>query len=169
MPLLEPAPGRTLDPLQSVLAHMPNGMYGSYEALCQFMWIDPLVPSEVKEALRFLSACRIGCAFCQTVRETDRGGNQLLPDSFYTSLQYGEKAWEDHVDAQWHGLFVMAEQVLRDERISDATMDAYRDIYSPAQIVEALFFMLVVGASHRFSVAFGLEDSCPVPTQIGTT
>jgi 2-oxoisovalerate dehydrogenase E1 component len=32
-----------------------------------------------------------------------------------------------------------------------------------AHEVEALFFMLVIGVSHRFSVAFGVEASCPMP------
>lgn len=166
MPLLDPAPNRVLDPLQSVLSHMPSGMYGSYEGLCQFMWIDPLVPPAIKEALRFLSACRIGCAFCQTVKETGRDGDQLLPDAFYEDVQKGEPGWERHIDTEWHGLFEMAEHVLFEQRIPDDTMSKYRDDYSPAQMVQALFFMLVVGASHRFSVAFGLEDACPVPTQI---
>ena len=62
---LDPAPGRTLDPLQSVLAHLGPGMYGTYEGLCMHLWHSPSVPTWVNEGLRYLSAITIGCAYCR--------------------------------------------------------------------------------------------------------
>ena len=39
---------------------------------------------------------------------------------------------------------------------------------SDPQIVQALFYLLLVGASHRFSHALGIAASCRVPTQLIT-
>ena len=54
MALIDSAPSRTFDPLQSVLAHLPHGMYGGYEVLCNVLFMDPTVPMHVKEGLRFV-------------------------------------------------------------------------------------------------------------------
>jgi hypothetical protein len=162
--LIDPAPNRTLDPLQSVLAHLPNNGYGMYEGVCTFLWNDPVVPPEIKEGLRFLSATRIGCAYCRTVREHDYGGRRLLPDTFYAAVASGNEDWGSLVDARWAPLFEVAAQILKDREVTAATMARAREHLSEAQIVQAIFFMLVVGASHRFSRAFGVEESCAVPS-----
>ena len=109
MSLIEPAPSRTLDPLQSVLAHLPDGMYGTYEGLCNFMLVYPGVPPHVKEGLRYLSAVTIGCAFCREFRESDPGGARLLPDEFYAQVAAGSPDWDALVGAEWAPLFVASE------------------------------------------------------------
>jgi hypothetical protein len=166
MSLIEPAPSRTLDPLQSVLAHLPDGMYGTYEGLCNFMLVYPGVPPHVKEGLRYLSAVTIGCAFCREFRESDPGGARLLPDEFYAQVAAGSPDWDALLGAEWAPLFVAAAEVLADEQISDATMATLRSHLSEAQIVTALFYMLVIGASHRLSHALGVEAVCRVPAQL---
>jgi hypothetical protein len=166
MSLIEPAASRTLDPLQSVLAHLPDGMYGTYEGLCNFMLIDPGVPPHVKEGLRYLSAVTIGCAFCREFRESDPDGRRLLPDAFYAEVAAGAPDWDELVGAEWSPLFVAAAEVLADEQISDATMARLRGALTDAQIVTALFYMLVIGASHRLSHALGVEAECRVPAQL---
>jgi hypothetical protein len=166
MSLIEPAPSRTLDPLQSVLAHLPDGMYGTYEGLCSFMLVYPGVPPHVKEGLRYLSAVTIGCAFCREFRESDPDGARLLPDEFYAQVAAGSPDWDALVGAEWAPLFVAAAEVLADEQISDATMDKLRERLSEAQVVTALFYMLVIGASHRLSHALGVEAVCHVPAQL---
>jgi hypothetical protein len=163
---MDPAPSRTLDPLQSVLAHLPNNGYGMYEGLCTFLWNDPAVPAEIKEGLRFLSATRIGCAYCRTVREHDYGGRRLLPDTFYAAIAKGGEEWSSLLDPQWVPLFEIASQVLDDAEVSRKSLDRARIDLSDAQIVQAIFFMLVVGASHRFSRAFGVEVTCEVPAVV---
>lgn len=164
MALISPAPNRTLDPLQSVLSHLPNNGYGMYEGLCTLLWNEPAVPVEIKEGLRFLSATRIGCAYCRTVREHDHGGHRLLPNDFYRAVGLGSADWEELLDPEWAPLFEIAEDVLADAEVSATTMERTRRHLSDAQIVQAIFFMLVVGASHRFSRAFGVEETCAVPT-----
>lgn len=166
MSLIEPAPSRTLDPLQSVLAHLPDGMYGTYEGLCNFMLVYPGVPPHVKEGLRYLSAVTIGCAFCREFRESDPDGARLLPDEFYAQVAAGSPDWEALVGAEWAPLFAAAAEVLGDEQISDTTMEKLRERLSEAQIVTALFYMLVIGASHRLSHALGVEAVCRVPAQL---
>jgi hypothetical protein len=166
MSLIEPAASRTLDPLQSVLAHLPDGMYGTYEGLCNFMLIDPSVPPHVKEGLRYLSAVTIGCAFCREFRESDPDGARLLPDAFYADVAAGSPDWDALVGARWAPLFAMAVEVLADEQVSDATMTRLRAELTDRQIVTALFYMLVIGASHRLSHAFGVEATCRVPSQL---
>jgi hypothetical protein len=166
MSLIEPAPSRTLDPLQSVLAHLPDGMYGTYEGLCNFMLVYPGVPPHVKEGLRYVSAVTIGCAFCREFRESDPEGQRLLPDAFYAQVAAGSPDWDALVGPEWAPLFVAAAEVLADEQISDATMEKLRERMSEAQIVTALFYMLVIGASHRLSHALGVEAVCRVPAQL---
>src|ERR1044072_8378588 len=126
MSLIEPAPSRTLDPLQSLLAHLPDGMYGTYEGLCNFMLVYPGVPPHVKEGLRYLSAVTIGCAVCRGFRESDPGGARLLPDGSYAHGAAGSPDWDALVGAEWPPLFVAAAEVLADEHISDATMARLR-------------------------------------------
>jgi hypothetical protein len=165
--LIDYGPDRVLDPLQSALAHLSDGMYGTYEGLCQLLWRSPVVPTEIKEGLRFLSATTIGCAYCRTVREVDVAGARLLPDGFYQAVGRGDRDWEAVVPAPWPPVFEAATQSLADQPISAATMERARAAgVTVPQLVEALFFMLVIGASHRFSVAFGVEESCPLPATL---
>ena len=166
MSLIEPAASRTLDPLQSVLAHLPDGMYGTYEGLCNFMLVDPGVPPHVKEGLRYLSAVTIGCAFCVEFRESDGDGRRLLPDAYYAAVAAGSPDWDELVGVEWAPLFIAAAEVLADEQIADATMARLRVALSDAQIVTSLFYMLVIGASHRLSHALGVEAQCRVPAQL---
>jgi hypothetical protein len=165
--LIEYGPDRVYDPLQSALAHLSDGVYGTYEGLCRLLWLSPVVPTEIKEGLRFLSAATIGCAYCRTVREVDAGGERLLPDRFYQAVGGGDRDWEAIVPAPWPPLFEAAAEALADRPLSPATMErATAAGVTVAQLVEALFFMLVIGASHRFSVAFGVEESCPLPARL---
>ena len=61
----------------------------------------------------------------------------------------------------------MAEEVLADRPVSDDSLERARaEGLTEAQIVEAIFFMLLIGASHRFSAAFGVEASCALPTRL---
>ena len=166
MSLIEPGPNRTLDPLQSVLAHLPDGMYGTYEGLCNFMLVYPDVPPHVKEGLRYLSAVTIGCAFCREFRESDPDGARLLPDEFYAQVAAGAPDWDALVGPHWTPLFAAASEALADEQISDATMERLKENLSDAQIVTALFYMFVIGASHRLSHALGVEAVCRVPAQL---
>jgi hypothetical protein len=166
MPMIESAPSRAYDPLQSVLAHLPDGMYGIYEGLCNFMLLDPLVPMEVKEGLRYLSAVTIGCEFCRTFKEVDGEGSRLLPDHFYERVADGQPGWEDLVDAQWVPVFEMATEVLGEGEITTDTLGRLKVSLTDAQVVEALFYLLLIGASHRFSHALGVEASCRVPTRL---
>lgn len=162
--LIDYGPDRVLDPLQSALAHLSHGMYGTYEGLCQLMWGSPVVPTEIKEGLRFLSATTIGCAYCRTVREVDATGTRLLPDDFYRAVGHGDRDWETIAPAPWPALFEAATQTLAGEPISPTTLERARTAgITDPQLVEAVFFMLVIGASHRFSVAMGVEESCPIP------
>ena len=165
--LIDYGPDRVLDPLQSALAHLSNGMYGSYEGLCQLLWLSPVVPTEIKEGLRFLSASTIGCAYCRTVREVDGQGARLLPDGFYRAVGRGDRDWRAIVPQPWPALFEAAGEALADRPIPAATLERARAAgVTVPQLVEGLFFMLVIGASHRFSVAFGVEESCPVPASL---
>jgi hypothetical protein len=64
----------------------------------------------------------------------------------------------------WPALFEAAGEALADRPIPAATLERARAAgVTVPQLVEGLFFMLVIGASHRFSVAFGVEESCPLP------
>lgn len=166
MQLIDSAPARVLDPLQSVLMHLPGGMYGTYQALCDFVALDPIVPMDVKEGLRYLSASRVGCAYCVTVRLGDTTGSRLLGDTFYEALDAGRTDWEAFVPAGWSTLFVMADEVLTGGVIGPVTGATLKDRHSDAQIVEALFYTLLIGASHRFSRALGIEAACLVPTTL---
>jgi alkylhydroperoxidase family enzyme len=164
---LQPASTRVLDPLQSVLAHLGPGMYGTYEGLCMHLWHSPTVPTRVKEGLRFLSAVSIGCSYCITVRERDTAGERLLSDDFYARVGQGERAWAELVEAPWHVVFAMAEEVLADRPVSaDTLRRSSEEGLIDGQIVEAIFFLLLIGASHRFSVAFGVEAACALPTRL---
>jgi alkylhydroperoxidase family enzyme len=164
---LQPASSRILDPLQSVLAHLGPGMYGTYEGLCMHLWHSPAVPTWVKEGLRYLSAVSIGCSYCITVREQDTAGSRLLSDDFYGRIGAGERNWEELVEAPWPVVFAMAEEVLADRPVSDDSLERARaEGLTEEQIVEAIFFMLLIGASHRFSAAFGVEASCALPTRL---
>src|SRR5262245_59395587 len=149
---LASAPSRTYDPLQSVLSHLPHGMYGGYEALCNFMFIDSTVPMHVKEGLRFLSAVKIGCRYCSTVREKDSSGDRLLSDAFYDQVASGDPNCKEIADP-WAAVLRMGAEVLDEGEVSPKTMAELRAHLTEPQIVEALFFMLLIGASHRFSRA----------------
>jgi hypothetical protein len=164
MALIESAAPRTLDPLQSVLAHLPNNGYGLYEGVCNFLWNDSAVPVEVKEGLRFLSACRIGCAYCRTVREKDHGGRRLLAEEFYSDVAGGSEEWPRLVGETWAPLFSLAVEILAIGQASPETLRRARESLSIEQIVEGTFFMLLIGASHRFSRAFDIEETCDVPS-----
>ena len=166
MPIIDSAPSQAYDPLQSVLAHLPDGMYGSYQGLCNFMLIDPLVPMNVKEGLRYLSAVTIGCEFCRTFREVDSDGNRLLPDSFYEQVAAGTPDWEACIEAKWAPTFQMATEVLGDGEITPRTLERLKADLTDSQIVESLFYLLLIGASHRFSHALGVEATCAVPTRV---
>jgi hypothetical protein len=166
MPMIDSAPSRAYDPLQSVLAHLPDGMYGAYQGLCNFMLIDPLVPRKVKEGLRYLSAVTIGCEFCRTYKDVDAAGNRLLPDGFYEQVAAGTPDWEACMDAQWAPAFEMAVEVLGDGQITPRTLARLRANLTDSQIVESLFYLLLIGASHRFSRALGVEATCAVPTRL---
>jgi hypothetical protein len=164
MPLIEGTPTRTYDPVQSVLALLPDGIYGTYEGLMNHLLLEPAVPMEVKEGLRYLSAVTIGCEFCRTFREVDESGARLLPDEFYDRVAEGETQWEEIVPAPWAPVFEIAAEVLGDSgEIAAETFDRVRATFSEAQIVEALFYMLLVGASHRLSHALGIPAVCSVP------
>jgi alkylhydroperoxidase family enzyme len=164
---IQPAQTRVLDPLQSVLAHLGPGMYGTYEGLCMHLWHSPTVPTWVKEGLRYLSAVSIGCSYCVTVRERDVAGTRLLSDDFYSGVGAGERNWEELVGAPWHLVFAIAGEVLADRPVPDAVLQRARDGgLTDGQIVEAIFFLLLIGASHRFSAAFGVEASCALPTRV---
>jgi hypothetical protein len=166
--MIDGLPGRTYDPVQSVLGLLPNGIYGTYEGLMNHLLVDPLVPMEVKEGLRYLSAVTIGCEFCRTFREVDGSGTRLLPEEFYSQVADGQPRWDRLVPARWAPVFEMAVEVLGDGRaISAATMARLKTNLSDAQIVEALFYLLVVGASHRLSHALGIPAVCAVPAAAG--
>jgi hypothetical protein len=130
------------------------------------LWNDPAVPPEVKEGLRFLSATRIGCAYCRTVREHDHGGRRLLDDAFYEAVASGSSDWSGFVGMKWAPLFDLAGEVLDGGEVSPSVVARAREGLTDEEIVQATFFMLVIGASHRFSRAFGVEAACPVPTTI---
>jgi alkylhydroperoxidase family enzyme len=164
---MQPAPTRVLDPLQSVLAHLGPGMYGTYEGLCMHLWHSPTVPTWVKEGLRYLSAVSIGCSYCVTVRERDTAGTRLLGDDFYGRVGDGERNWAELVEAPWHVVFAIAEDVLAECPVpDDALRRARAGGLTDGQVVEAIFFMLLIGASHRFSAAFGVEAACALPTRL---
>jgi alkylhydroperoxidase family enzyme len=121
----------------------------------------------VNEGLRYLSAVSIGCSYCVTVRERDTTGVRLLRDDFYARVGAGERNWDELVEAPWRSVFAMAEEVLDDRAVSaDALQRARDEGVAEGQIVEAIFFMLLIGASHRFSAAFGVEASCTLPTRL---
>lgn len=164
MPLIDSAPARVLDPLQSVLLHLPGGMYGAYQALCDYVGLDPAVPEGVKEGLRYLSATRVGCAFCVTVRLPGAGGARLLPDDFYDAIAAGRTDWDAITPPGWDDIFRMADEVLIDGVVSAGTGREMKARHTDAQIVEALFYMLLIGASHRLSRALGIDAVCLVPT-----
>jgi alkylhydroperoxidase family enzyme len=145
-------------------------MYGTYEGLCMHLWHSPTVPTWVKEGLRYLSAVSIGCSYCVTVRERDTAGVRLLNDDFYSQVGAGERNWEQRVEEPWHSVFAIAEEVLADRVVTEDAMQRARDGgLTDGQIVEAIFFMLLIGASHRFSAAFGVEASCALPTRLQST
>jgi hypothetical protein len=165
MSLIEGVQFRSHDPVQSVLALLPDGMYGTYEGLMNHMFLHPLVPMEVKEGLRYLSAVRIGCEFCRTFRDVDASGARLLPDDFYLGAAEPEPDWEALVQNPWPRVFEMAEEVLSGSgEISPETHAQANKHLSDAQIVQALFYMLLVGASHRLSHALGIPAVCAVPS-----
>jgi hypothetical protein len=157
-------PTRVYDPVQSVLALLPAGIYGTYEGLMNQLQFDPLVPSEIKEGLRYLSAVTIGCEFCRTFREVDSSGARLLPEEFYAQVAEGDLRWDELVAAEWVPLFEMSVEVLSGSgTISERTFARLKESLGDAQIIEALFYLLVVGASHRLSHALGIPAVCQVP------
>ena len=166
MALIESAADREMDPLQSVLMHLPGGMYGAYQALCDYIAIDLTVPENVKEGLRFLSASRIGCAFCVTVRLPGAAGERLLADAFYEAITDHDVDWDVVAPDGWGDVFRMAEEVLSDGVISDGTGMKLRERHSDPEIVESLFYLHLIGASHRFSKSLGIEEACAVPTRL---
>jgi len=128
--------------------------------------IDPLVPMKVKEGLRYLSAVTIECEFCRTFKEVDGAGNRLLPDSFYEQVAAGAPDWEACMEAKWAPVFEMASDVLSDGEVTPGTLERLKANLTDSQIVESLFYMLLIGASHRFSHALGVEATCAVPTRL---
>lgn len=161
MPMIDGVPTRVYDPIQSVLALLPPGIYGTYEGLMDHMLVDGLVPMEIKEGLRYVSAVRIGCEFCKTFRQSDRAGERLLAEKFYRRAAEPEPMWTDVVPNAWVAVFEMACEVLSGSGVVDpASLDKARRDLDDAQIVEALFYMLVAGASHRLSVALDLPAAC---------
>jgi hypothetical protein len=166
--MIEGVPSRIYDPVQGVLAHLPDGIYGTYEGLMNHLLLSPLVPMEVKEGLRYVSAVTIGCEFCRTFREVDGSGARLLHDEFYAQVADGDARWEELVPVRWVPAFEMAVEVLDEaETISATTLARLKESLSDAQIVEALFYLFVVGASHRFSHALGIPAACAVPAAVG--
>jgi hypothetical protein len=167
MSMIEGVSSRTYDPVQSVLALLPDGMYGAYEGLMHHMLLDPAVPMEIKEGLRYLSAVTIGCEFCRTYREVAPTGTRLLPDRFYEAVADGDPRWDELVPARWAPVFEMAAEVLGESgTISPPTLTRLKETLSDTQIVEALFYLLLVGASHRLSHALGIPATCTVrPTR----
>jgi hypothetical protein len=161
-------PTRIYDPVQSVLALLPDGIYGTYEGLMNLILLDSLVPSDVKEGLRYVSAVTIGCEFCKSFREVDRSGTRLLPEAFYAQVAEGDARWDELVPGEWIPVFEMAVEVLSGPgTISEATLGRLKENLGDAQIVEALFYLLVVGASHRLSHALGIHAVCAVPAVSG--
>jgi hypothetical protein len=170
MSMIEGVPSRIYDPVQSVLALLPDGMYGTYEGLMNHMLLDPTIPMEIKEGLRYLSAVTIGCEFCRTYREVDPSGSRLLPEEFYARVAEGETEWETIAPAPWAPVFQMAVEVLGDTgEIAPRTLERVKASFTDTQIVEALFYMLLVGASHRLSHALGIPAVCSVPATPGTS
>jgi len=166
--MIDGIPGRAYDPVQAVLAHLPDGIYGTYEGLMNHLLVDPLVPMDVKEGLRYLSAVSIGCEFCRTFREVDGAGERLLPEAFYAQVAAGDPEWRELVPPQWVPVFEMAVEVLGEgARISETTLTRLKEKLSDAQIVEALFYLLVVGGSHRLSHALGIPAVCSVQVSVG--
>lgn len=164
MTFLEAASPPALDPLQGVLAHLPAGAYGTYQGLCQQLATGQSVPSGVMEGLRFLSAVRNGCAYCQTVRLSDVAGQRLLPDDFYDAVRKHDRVeWDAVVEPPWAPVFTMAEDVLSEGVISERTQRQLLDQLAQQDIVLCLFYLEVVGASHRFSRAAGVPESCEMP------
>jgi hypothetical protein len=168
MSMIEGVPSPTYDPVQAVLAHLPDGVYGTYEGLMNHLLLSPLVPMEIKEGLRYVSAVTIGCEFCRTFREVDGSGVRLLHDEFYAQVADGDARWEELVPVEWVPVFEMAVEVLDEAgTISATTLARLKENVSEAQIVEALFYVFVVGASHRLSHALGIPASCAVPAAAG--
>src|SRR5262249_12897776 len=125
---------------------------------------DPLVPMEIKEGLRYVSAVRIGCDYCRTFRQLDHSGNRLLGDEFYDLAADPEPSWAEIIPEPWPPVFEMADEVLsKGGAISAGTLERLKARLTEAQIVEALFYMLIVGASHRLSHAFGIPAFCEAP------
>ena len=168
MSMIEGVPSRTYDPVQGVLAHLPDGIYGTYEGLMNHLLLSPIVPMEVKEGLRYVSAVTIGCEFCRTFREVDGSGARLLHDEFYAQVADGDARWDELVPVQWVPVFEMAVEVLDEAgTMSATTLARLKENLSEAQIVEALFYLFVVGASHRLSHALGIPAACAVPATVG--
>jgi hypothetical protein len=80
------------------------------------------------------------------------------------ALAKGSREWTSLVDPMWAPLFEIAGEVLDDHEVSADSMKRAREHLTDAQIIQAIFFMLVIGASHRFSRAFGVEEICEVPS-----
>jgi hypothetical protein len=165
MSMIEGVSTRTYDPVQTVLAVLPDGIYGTYEGLINHMLLDPIVPMEIKEGLRYLSAVTIGCEFCRTFRQVDRSGGRLLHEDFYNRAAEQDPSWQEIIPDPWAPVFEMAAEVLSEGGpISPRTLERLKENLSDAQIVEALFYMLVVGASHRLSLALGIPAVCSTET-----
>jgi hypothetical protein len=162
--LLRPAAQPHLDPLQAVLMHLPNGAYGTYQGLCRLLYLDPCVPSAVLEGLRYLSAVGNGCEYCQTVRGRSEAGEPLLDPRFYdVTASPEERDWSAYVGEPWPVVFEMATEVLRDRVVSASTGERLHALLTEAQIALCLFYFELVGASHRFSRAAGIEAACALP------
>ena len=144
--MIEGIPTRSYDPIQGVLAHLPDGTYGTYEGLMNHLLLSPLVPMEIKEGLRYLSAVTIGCEFCRTFREVDESGTRLLPEEFYVRVAAGDPSWEELVPVRWAPAFAMAGEVHALER-------ALRDHAVSAENL----------TGHRLSHALGIPAACAVP------
>jgi hypothetical protein len=169
MSMIEGVPNRTYDPVQTVLALLPDGMYGTYEGLMNHMLLNPAVPMNVKEGLRYLSAVTTGCEFCRTFREVDSSGERLLSEDFYVRVAEGDLCWDQIAPAPWSPIFELATEVLSDKgEIKRQTLESAKNTFSDAQIVESLFYMLLVGASHRLSHALGIPAVCNVPARPAT-
>ena len=89
---------------------------------------------------------------------------QALPDA----VADGDARWDELVPVQWVPVFEMAVEVLDEAgTISATTLARLKENLSEAQIVEALFYLFVVGASHRLSHALGIPAACAVPATVG--
>lgn len=149
-PRLEPVPG-VEGKFNGVMAWRPE-LLGAFFEFYAKVWTEGVLDLRVKDLCRMKIARTVGCRLCQNTRFKVAEGHTVEGD--YLDIDDFESG--AYSDAEKAALRYVETFCVNAQMITDATVDALRQHFGPAEIVELSILAAAMGGFASINVALNV-------------